>query len=128
MSQTHDAFSTVISDVKAGGTINPGHAVVISNGTWVQCTGANTAQGVYIGEADAASGDYVPVCVLGACKAFADGSGAIAIGAVLANDGSGHMVVDTTDKHKLAGQALEALASGTGMIEILFVPGLFNAA
>ena len=128
MSQAHDAFSTIVSQIKAGGTINPGHAVVISAGTWIQCTGAQTAQGVYIGDADAASGDYVSVCVLGPCKAFADGSSAIAIGAVLANDTSGHMVVDTTDKHKLAGQALEALASGTGMIEILFVPGLFNAA
>ena len=47
---------------------------------------------------------------------------------MLANDSSGHFVVDTTDKHKLAGCALEALASGTGMIEICFVPATFNAA
>ena len=128
MSQAHDAFSTIVSQIKAGGVVNAGHAVVISNGTWVQCTAAQTAQGIYVGDADCASGDYIPVCVLGACKAFSDGSSAIAIGAVLANDSNGHQVVDTTDKHKLSGMALEALASGTGMIEIVFVPGLFNAA
>jgi hypothetical protein len=126
MSQAHDANSWVVPLV-AGGVIHPGHAVVISNGTVIECTGANTAIGVYVGEENCASGETVSICVGGPCKVFADGSSAIVIGAVLGNDTSGHFVVDTTDKHKLAGVALEALASGTGMIEMCFAPAAFNA-
>jgi hypothetical protein len=126
MSQAHDAFTPPVS-FTAGGVINPGHAVVISSGKVVQCTGATTPFGIYVGEADAASGDYVPICVFGFCKAFADGTSAISIGSWVSNDTSGHIVVDTTDKHLLAGRAMEALASGTGMIEILFY-GNYNAA
>ena len=127
MAGAHSAESWLVT-VKAGGTISKGHGVVYSAAeTVVQCTGANTAQGVYVGEDDAASGDFITVCIGGPCKVFADGSSAITWGAVMANDTSGHFVVDTTDKHKLAGMFIENLASGTGMIEAVFVPTAFNA-
>lgn len=117
MSQATSANSVVRTFV-AGGVIHPGHCVTLSSGTVIEASGANAANGVYVGEANCASGDHVPICLAGPCKVFADATAAIALFANLATDASGHAVVDTTDKHKLIGQALEPLASGTGFIEI----------
>lgn len=111
----------------AGGVINPGHAVVISAGTVVECTAADTFFGVYIGTEACASGDLVSICVGGICKVFADGTSAISIGSLLGNDSSGHFAVNATDKDLIAGRALEALASGTGFIEAVVGPAIFNA-
>lgn len=117
MSQATSANSVVRTFV-AGGVIHPGHCVTLSGATVIEASGANAANGVYIGEANCASGDHVPICLAGPCKVFADATAAIALFANLATDASGHAVVDTTDKHKLIGQAMEPLASGTGFIEI----------
>ena len=49
MAGAHSAESWLVT-VKAGGTISKGHGVVYSAAeTVVQCTGSNTAQGVYVG-------------------------------------------------------------------------------
>jgi hypothetical protein len=117
MSQATNANS-VIKTFVAGGVIHPGHAVTVSGATVIEASGANAANGIYVGEANCASGDHVPVCIAGPCRAWCDAAAAIALFANLATDASGHCVVDTTDKHKLIGQALEALASGTGYVEI----------
>jgi hypothetical protein len=127
MAGSHNMNSWFVTAI-AGGVINPGHGVVLSAPKVVQCTSAQTAIGVYVGTEDAADGDVITICIGGPCQAFCDGTSAIAAYAVIANDTSGHFVVDTTDKHKLAGIALEPLASGTGLIEICFVPASFNAA
>lgn len=117
MSQATSANSVVKTFV-AGGVIHAGHCVTVSGTTVIEASGANAANGVYVGESDCASGDNVSICLAGPCKVFADATAAITLFANLATDGSGHAVVDTTDKHKLIGQALEPLASGTGFIEI----------
>ena len=117
MSQATNANS-IIKTFTAGGTIHPGHVVVVSGATVIESTGANTGNGIYVGDDNCASGDHVAVCIAGPCRAWSDGGAAIALFANLASDGSGHCVVDTTDKHKLIGQALEPLASGTAFVEI----------
>lgn len=117
MSQAASANS-IVRTFTAGGVIHPGHCVTLSGGNVIEASGANAASGVYVGAENCASGDHVEICIAGPCKVFADATAAIALFANLATDGSGHAVVDTTDKHKLIGQAMEPLASGTGMIEI----------
>ena len=122
MSEAHDAFSTYIH-VKCDGVIHAGHFVKIASGYAEEATSAQVAIGVYAdAQNDAAIGDIVPVCVLGPCKVWADGTSAIVVGAYLATDSSGHAVVDTTASHKIQGMALEALATGTAFIEMLVAP------
>ena len=121
MSEAHDAFSPIIH-IKSGGIIHGGHFVVMSSSTVVEASGAQTSFGVLAQTEDCASGDIVPICVLGPVKAWCDGSSAIAIGAYIACDTSGHGVVDTTASHHIQGMALEALASGLAFLEILVVP------
>lgn len=117
MSQATSANS-IIKTFTAGGVIHKGHVVTVSGSTVIESSGANVGNGIYVGDDDCASGDYVPVCLAGPCRAFCDATAAIALFANLASDGSGHCVVDTTDKHKLIAQALEPLASGTGYVEV----------
>lgn len=117
MSQATSANSVVKTYV-AGGIIHPGHCVILSGSEVVESAGANTANGIYIGDENCATGDAVSICVAGPCRAWCDATAAIALFANLASDGSGHCVVDTTDKHKLIGQALEPLAAGIAFVEI----------
>jgi len=117
MSQATNANS-IVKTFTAGGVIHPGHVVVVSGSTVIESTGANTGNGIYVGAENCASGDHVPVCIAGPCRAWCDAAAAIALFANLASDASGHCVIDTTDKHKLIGQALEPLASGIGFVEI----------
>lgn len=117
MSQATSANS-IVKTFTAGGVIHAGHCVTVSGSTVIEASVANAANGVYIGDEDCASGDYVAICLAGPCRAWCDATAAIALFANLATDASGHCVVDTTDKHKLIGQALEPLASGTGYVEI----------
>lgn len=121
MSQ-NGAVRVVCSHV-ANGVIHAGHFVKVdTDGGMLEATVAQAAYGVYIGESDCALGDVIPVCVLGSCKVWADGTSAIARGVYLATDASGHAVVDSTSGHKIQGMALEALASGTAFIEMLVCP------
>jgi len=117
MSQATSANSTVKTFI-AGGVIHPGHCVIASGTEVVESAGANTADGIYIGDDVCADHDHVSVCVDGPCRAWCDATAAIGLFANLASDGSGHCVVDTTDKHKLIGQALEPLAAGLAFVEI----------
>ena len=117
MSQATSANS-VIKTFVAGGTIHPGHAVTVSGTSVVEASGVNAANGIYVGEADCSSGDHVPICIAGPCRAWCNATSAITLFANLATDANGHLVVDTTDKHKLVGQALEPLASGEGFVEV----------
>lgn len=127
MAEATNAHSIVLP-FTAGGTIDPGHAVVISaDGTVVQATVANTADGVYIGEQQALSGDHVEVCMHGPCRAWVDGAVTVNPGAMLANDSDGHIVADTTDKHKLIGRALGTNAAAENYGQI-FVNVGYNAA
>lgn len=123
MSEVHDAFSTVIH-VTANGVIHGGHGVETTDGTFNENDGARVAWGVLNQVEDCADGDTVPVTVLGPVKMWCDGSSAISVGSWIATNSSGHGVVDTTAGHRLVGRALEALASGTGFIEVLVYPSL----
>lgn len=116
MSQAASAYSAVRT-FEAGGVINPGHIVTVSGATVIESSDAQVGNGVYVGEAACASGDHVEICLAGPCRIWADATAAIALFANLSSDTDGHAVVDTTDKHKLIGQALEAKASGIGFIE-----------
>lgn len=118
MAEATNPHSVVLPFV-AGGVINPGHAVQISaDDTVVQCSGANTGDGIYIGEQDAASGDHVEVCVAGPCRAWVDGAVTVNPGAWLANDADGHIIADTTDRHRLIGRALKTNAAAENFCQV----------
>lgn len=121
MSQATSANSIVKTFV-ASGVIHAGHIVELdAAGTVSENNGANTGVGVYLGDADCAANDHVEVCILGPCKVWADGAGAIAPGAYVASDANGHAVVEANAGDRVIGVALEALAAGTAYIEILVV-------
>jgi hypothetical protein len=118
MAGEHNAESS-IKTFKAGGAISARHAVKYSDVDTVVIATATNATGIYMGDDDAASGDYISVCILGPVKAMADGSTAITAGNTLAPDASGHLVKDVTATHVILAEALEDLASGTGIIEVM---------
>jgi len=129
MSQETSANS-VIKTLKASAAISAGHAVTISAaGTATQAAAGHTAAGIYIGEEDAVAGDHVPICVQGVCRAWADAGVAITINppCYLADNTSGHMHLETTTTVRALGIALEAMASGTGYIEMLVSPFVIAA-
>ena len=120
MSQATSANS-VVKTYRAGGVIHKGHVVVISGSNVVEAA-EHTGFGVYVGEDDCASGDYVPICVLGPCRAWCDATAAIVVGDFVSSDASAHLVVNETSTDRCIGIALEALASGTAFVEILVSP------
>jgi hypothetical protein len=123
MAESANAFSTIVH-IKAGGTISAWHFVDMSGATVVQASSANTAIGVLAQADDAAANDIVPVCVMGPCKVFADGTSAIVIGAYIAAEvTTGHAIVDAGGAgDHIQGMALEALATGTAVIQMLVYP------
>jgi len=121
MSQATSA-NTVVKTFTAGGVIQPNTFVKESSGTVVTATVAGAAVGVYIGSEACASGDKVSIAVLGPCKVSADGTSAIAIGAKLQSNASAVAVVNVTAGQIVQGMALEPLASGTAVIEMLLAP------
>lgn len=123
MSQATSANSVVITRA-ASGIIHAGHIVEFdaTGDTVSENNGANTGVGVYIGDADCASGDHVPVCILGPCRVWTDAAAAIVAGAYVASDGSGHAVAEANAGDRVLGTALENLASGTGYVEVLVAP------
>ena len=122
MSQATSAF-TVIKTFLASEVISAGHFVEMDGANSVCQTDADHVfVGVYIGTSACAAGDHIEVAILGPCKVWCDASGAITRECVITPDSNGHGVVTTTDKDKVAGFALEALASGTGYVEVLLVP------
>jgi len=128
MSQATSAF-TVIKTFAASEAISAGHFVEMDGANSVcETDGANTFVGVYIGTSDCASGDHIEVAILGPCRVWCDATAAITRECAITPDASGHGTVTTTDGDKIAGFALEALASGTGYVEVLLVPGFYAAA
>jgi hypothetical protein len=117
MAVAHSANANVLT-FKAGGAISALHAVKYSAVDTVVIATATNATGIYIGEDDAASGDYISVCVAGPCKAFCDGTSAITAGMTLAPDANGHLIKDVTATHVVLATAMEDLASGTAVIEV----------
>ena len=117
--------NSVVKTFKASAAIHAGHAVTISAaGTATEAAAGHTAAGIYIGEEDCAAGDHVPVCVMGVCRAWADGGTAITINppCFLADNTLAHMHKETSSTVRALGIALEPLASGTGYIEMLVCP------
>ena len=122
MSQAANAFSTIVH-LQASGTISAHHFVTMSTTKVVQATVANTAIGVLAQADDAADGDIVPICVMGACKVMATATSAISIGSYIASaDTTGHAVPDSSAGDHIQGMALEALASGSAVIQMLVYP------
>jgi len=119
MSEAHDAFSTIIH-VVASGVIHGGHGVT---GTAAAATEATSVSfGALAQTEDCAIADIIPVCVLGPCKVWADGTTPIVVGDFVAVDGSGHYVKQASASTAVSGMALEALASGLAYIEVLIAP------
>ena len=130
MSQETSANS-VVKTFKAAAAIPAGHAVTISDtGTAAVAAAGHTAVGIYIGSEDAVAGDNVAICVLGVCRAWADAGVAITINppCYLADNTSAHMHVEAADNVRALGIALEAMASGTGYVEMLVCPFVISAA
>lgn len=130
MAEAHNARSIVIGCI-ASGAIAVGHAVELASTsggekTVNQADTANEAFGVYVGDEAAADGDHVEICIFGPCKAWLDGAITVNPPQAVANDTDGHIVADTTDKHRILGFALEANAAAENYGEIFVNPG-FNA-
>jgi hypothetical protein len=127
MSQETSAHS-VIKTFKSSGVVHPGHTVDISAaGTVVESTGANTAVGVYIGTANSADGEHIDVCILGPCRAWSEGVLTLNPNQYVSNDATGHIAAETTNNKRCLGMTLEAMASGTGYVEILVAPCVYGA-
>jgi hypothetical protein len=117
--------NSVVKSFKASAAIEAGHAVTISAaGTVTKAAAGHTAAGIYIGSEDCVAGDYVPVCVMGVCRAWADAAAAITVNppCFLADNTSAHMHVEASSTVRALGIALEPMASGTGYIEMLVCP------
>jgi len=123
MSEAHDAFSVIVH-MTVTGTVAGGHFIENTAGVISQGDGARSAFGVLAQTEDAADGDTVPICVMGPCKVWANGTGAIAVGSYIASDASGHAVVDSTAGHRIMGMALEATSTNGVFIEALIYPSL----
>jgi hypothetical protein len=129
MSQETSANS-VIKTFKASAAIPAGHAVTISAaGTATLAAAGHTAAGIYVGSEECVAGDHVPICVQGVCRAWADAGTAITINppCYLADNTSGHMHVEAATTVRALGIALEAMASGTGFVEMLVSPFVIAA-
>jgi hypothetical protein len=129
MSQETSAES-VVKTFKASAAIHAGHAVTISAaGTATEAAAGHTAVGIFIGSEDCVTGDHVPICVQGVCRAWADATVAITVNppCYLADNTSGHMHTEATTTVRALGIALEPMASGTGYIEMLVSPFVIAA-
>jgi hypothetical protein len=127
VSQEHSKHS-VVEPFIADGVISKGHAVTITaTGHVAQCSIANTMDGGYVGPDDAAQYDHVEVCTAGLCLAWLDGAITVNPTQAVANDSDGHIVADTTDKHRIGGFARESNGATENFGEIFINLG-FNAA
>lgn len=95
-----------------------GHAVALAAGGDIALAGAGTGIGILLNKPDA-DGKLAAVCVHGKVDAYVDGTVAIVAGDPLKSDASGHLVKAATAHDHAIGFALEAKASGTGLIKIL---------
>jgi hypothetical protein len=116
----------------ADGAIARGHTVDLVSSVGgqkhvAQNTGANEGWGVYIGDDAAAQYDHVEICTRGRCIAWLDGAITVSPPQAIANDADGHIVADTTDKHRILGFAVEENGATENFGEIDVNPG-FNAA
>lgn len=116
----------VIKPYKAGGALTPGQAVKFSTADGIVVASAAETDlhiGIYVGDKAAASGDMVPICLLGLATALAGDTvtrgqrltGETATGRVVPVDASGGEVVVAI-----------ALASGIDgdLIPVLVVPSI----
>jgi hypothetical protein len=109
----------IVQAYVAGGAILPNRLVEFT-AVAGQVTQVNAATdlllGVYVGDVSAATGDQVPVAILGI--ATAEAGEAITQGAMLASDTVGRVVVAATTE-RLIGKALQTAAAAGSLIKIL---------
>jgi hypothetical protein len=114
---------------EAGAAVKSGIAVAYDqDGTVIPADGVQ-AVGVMVSREDEASGEFVPLTILGIARAKADGTSAIAKGDALVpsgTSGSEGVLIKRTNEAFVFATALEALAAGAADIKVRVHPSILT--